>query len=205
MPFLSQMGGDEIHAVLRQVDKGLNFVQTTSAGRLFDAVAAMAGGRGRVTYEAQAAIEMEMVSQVPYEGYGYYLRGADAALGWGDTAALPLLSAGYEVALKPLLDGVIRDVRSGKPLAEVGGRFHRTVAEIVVGLCCILAQSTGLRAVALSGGCFQNRLLLRLVAEELNRRGLQMLLHRQVPTNDGGVSLGQAAIGHFALERDFWG
>ena len=214
LPFLSQMDDAEQSAIRRQVDSGLNTVLTTSCGRLFDAVAAMAGGRGRVTYEAQAAIEMEMVAQDASEPYGYYLRcssiaprgrpendGHKALYYWGDTQALPALPSGYEVALKPMLAGIVTDVQSGSTLAEVGGRFHRTLAAIVAEVSCVLSQGTQLRNVALSGGCFQNRLLLRLTVEELRKRGLNPLLHRQVPANDGGVSLGQAVIGHFALER----
>ncbi len=201
LPFLAQMDEAEIAAVQRQVERGLNTVLTTSCGRLFDAVAAMAGGRARVTYEAQAAIEMEMVSHAgESEGYGYFFRRAEP-LHWGDTAALPPLACAFEVALKPLLAGVVRDVQAGRTLPEVGSRFHRTLAAMIADTCSLLAQSTGLTVVALSGGCFQNRLLLEQAVGELRRRGLEVLLHRQVPTNDGGVSLGQAAIGHFALEE----
>lgn len=200
LPFLAQMEEAEMLAVRRQVDRGLNTVHTTSCGRLFDAVAAMAGGRGRVTYEAQAAIEMEMASHAEEsEGYGYFFRRAEP-LCWGDAAALPRLSWAYEVALKPLLAGVVRDVQAGRTLGEVGRRFHRTLATMIADMCCMIAQSTGLRKVALSGGCFQNRLLVEQAVGELRRRGLEVLLHHQVPANDGGVSLGQAAIGHFALE-----
>ncbi len=200
LPFLAQMDEAEKLAVQRQVERGLNTVLTTSCGRLFDAVAAMAGGLGRVTYEAQAAIEMEMASRADErEGYGYFFRYADPQC-WGDTSALPPIGAACEVALKPLLAGAVRDVQAGRTLGEVGGRFHRTLAALIADVCSLLAQSTGIRAVALSGGCFQNRLLLAQAVGEMRGRGLQVLLHRQVPTNDGGVSLGQAAIGHFVLE-----
>ena len=200
LPFLVQMDEAEMSTLRLQVQRRFNTVLTTSCGRLFDAVAAMAGGRGRVTYEAQAAIEMEMASHAgDSERYGYDLRCAEPTH-WGDTAALPMLPHAYEVALKPLLAGVVRDVQGGRTLAEVGGRFHHTLAGMVAEVCAMIAQTTGLGTVALSGGCFQNRLLLGQAVGELRRRGLRVLLHRQVPTNDGGVSLGQAAIGHFALE-----
>jgi len=199
LPFLAQMDEAEILTVRRQVERGLNTVMTTSCGRLFDAVAAMAGGRGRVTYEAQAAIEMEMASQLAQDdAYGYFFRRAEP-LSWGDTASLPSLPCAYEVALKPLLAGVVRDVQEGRTLAQIGGRFHRTLAQMAAEVCCLISQATGFTAVALSGGCFQNRLLLAQTVEELRKRGLEPLLHRQVPANDGGLSLGQAAIGHWAL------
>ncbi|MBC7258848.1 MAG: carbamoyltransferase HypF [Chloroflexi bacterium] len=199
LPFLAQMDEAEILTVRRQVERGLNTVMTTSCGRLFDAVAAMAGGRGRVTYEAQAAIEMEMASQLAQgDAYGYFFRRAEP-LSWGDTASLPPLPCAYEVALKPLLAGVVRDVQEGRTLAQIGGRFHRTLAQMAAEVCCLISQATGFTTVALSGGCFQNRLLLAQTVEELRKRGLEPLLHRQVPANDGGLALGQAAIGHFAL------
>ncbi len=201
LPFLEEMSDAERRALCVQVDRGLNTVLTTSCGRLFDAVAALAGGRGRVTYEAQAAIEMEMVSEPTGESYPYHLRPAGQLLTWGDTSAFPLLRSGYEVGVEPLLGGVVRDVRQGVPLSEIGSTFHRSLAIIVAEVCHLVAEESQVRKVALSGGCFQNRLLLALVSEELRRHSLQPMVHRDVPSNDGGVSLGQAAIAHFALAR----
>ena len=83
------------------------------------------------------------------------------------------------------------------PVSEMAARFHQTVARMTVEVCERIASETGLRTVALSGGCYQNRLLLALTLPALQASGFQVLHHRQVPCNDGGLSLGQAAIAHF--------
>jgi hydrogenase maturation protein HypF len=203
LPFTLVMDEAEKKTVCAQVDKGINLARTSSCGRLFDAVAAIGGGRIRVTYEAQAAIEMEMVSQSVSEGYSYDLRSSnrspEQSIQWGETGGLPSVRSTLEVGLKPLLTSVVEDVLQKKSLSDVGSKFHRGLATIMGEVCSLIAEQTGLKEIALSGGCFQNRLLLKTAVEELRKRGLRPLLHRNAPTNDGGISLGQAAIGHFSL------
>ena len=108
---------------------------------------------------------------------------------------------GSIIRLRRLLEAIQRDLEAGKPAGEVGWRFHRTLAELVVAVCQSLADHGGPRTVALSGGCFQNRLLLARTVPRLEQAGFRVLLHRQVPCNDGGVSLGQAILAHFAHDR----
>jgi len=199
LPFLSKLDDKELKTVRAQVERKINLAMTSSAGRLFDVVAAMAGGPVRVTYEAQAAIEMEMISHKPLESYPYDLHPHQQTMAWGDVEELPGAETSYEIGLKPLIESVVDDVRTGKSFPEIGGRFHQTLAMIVAEVSQIISQNTGLEKVALSGGCFQNRLLLRMTVEELKKRRLHPLLHHDVPSNDGCISLGQAAIGHFAL------
>lgn len=103
------------------------------------------------------------------------------------------------IRLHPLFDALLADLRDRVAVGEMAYRFHVTVAEMMGVMCERIAQETGLRAVALSGGCFQNRLLLALVIPRLQDAALRVLLHRQVPCNDGGISLGQAVIAHFAV------
>jgi len=200
LPFLLKLDDTEKRTVRLQVERQINISLTSSAGRLFDAVAAMAGGCVRVTYEAQAAIEMEMVCQDTVASYSYDLRSKAPSLTWGDVKALPMISSSYEIGLKPMLESIVEEVETGKSLADIGGKFHRSLAKIVGEVTQLISEKTALRKVALSGGCFQNRLLLRMTIEELRKQGLYPLLHRNVPTNDGGISLGQAAIGHFILK-----
>jgi hydrogenase maturation protein HypF len=119
---------------------------------------------------------------------------------WGDVQTLPVLKGSYFIGLKPLIKVIIEEVQTGKSLSEIGGKFHRTLAGMIAEVSQKISALTGLRKVALSGGCFQNRHLLRMTVAELRRQGLEPLLHHHVPTNDGCVSLGQAAIGHFALK-----
>ena len=199
LPFLMKLDDAEKRTVRLQVERGINVFLTSSAGRFFDAVAAMAGGCVRVSYEAQAAIEMEMVSEDTAASYSYDLRSHAGCLTWGDTKALPMSASSYEVGLKPMLASIVSEVQSGKTLTQIGGRFHRSFAKMVAEVCRLISERTGLKKIALSGGCFQNRLLLKMTVEELRGHGLRPLLHRNVPTNDGGISLGQAAIGHFML------
>ena len=202
LPFLSRLEETEKRTVRAQVKRGIQLAWTSSAGRLFDAVAALAGGCLRITYEAQAAIEMEMVCQDTQESYPYDLRTVDRRITWGQTPSLPGSRSSYEIVLKPLLTSLVEEVQKGKTLAQTGAKFHRSLARIVGEVSQLLSKESGLRKVVLSGGCFQNRLLLRMAVEELHKHGLHPLFHHQVPTNDGGLSLGQAAIGHFALERN---
>jgi len=95
---------------------------------------------------------------------------------------------------------MVEDVLQKKSLADIGSKFHRSLARIVAEVSALISEEAGLKDVALSGGCFQNRLLLKMAIEELRKRGLRPLYHHHAPTNDGGISLGQAAIGHFALK-----
>jgi len=104
------------------------------------------------------------------------------------------------IRLRGLFEALLNDLRGGVAVGEMACRFHVTVAEMMAATCERIAQETGLRTVALSGGCFQNRLLLALVVPRLREVGLRVLLHRQVPCNDGGISLGQAVIAHFAVK-----
>lgn len=201
LPFLLKLDDTERRTVRLQVERQTNISFTSSAGRLFDAVAAMAGGCIRVTYEAQAAIEMEMVCRDTAASYPYDLRTRTPSLTWGDVKALPTIGCSCEIGLKPLFESIVQDVEAGKSLAEIGGRFHRSLAKIVGEVALPISKKTALRNVALSGGCFQNRLLLKMTIEELRKQGLNPLLHRNVPTNDGGISLGQAAIGQFFFKE----
>jgi hydrogenase maturation protein HypF len=184
-----------------QVEKRINLSWTTSCGRLFDVVAALGGGRLRVSHEAQGAIEMEMVCRDIAESYPYEFQSTGQSMDWGETGCLPEYPFFEEAALRPLLTSVVQDAREGKSISEIGSKFHRTIARMVGEMSHRIAEKTGMKKIVLSGGCFQNRLLLKLAVEELRKHHLQPLLHHQVPTNDGGISLGQAVVGHFALQQ----
>jgi hydrogenase maturation protein HypF len=164
---------------------GVNAPVTSSAGRLFDAVAALLGVRDEVTYEGQAAIELEQLAD-PGERGSYHL-----AIGDGEVLAL----AGAD-----LIRAVVADLSAGVAAAAIAARFHRGLAEAVVRACGRLRSRSGLSTVALSGGVFQNMLLLDLVATGLASTGFEVLTHHRVPPNDGGISLGQAAVAA-ALDR----
>jgi len=187
-------GEEELRIIRQQIDKGINCPQTSAGGRLFDAVAALIGVRERVTYEAQAAIELEMAAQIQYPISNIQIMGYPFGIEES--------GGGKVIRLRPLFDALLADLRGGVAVGEMAYRFHITVAEMIGAVCERIAQEAGLRTVALSGGCFQNRLLLALVVPRLREVGLRVLLHRQVPCNDGGLSLGQAVIAHFAVGGD---
>ncbi len=188
-PALAEMEGPEAAAVRLQVERGLNAPLTSSAGRLFDAVAALLGIRSEVTYEAQAAIELEAVAARAPGGEGPY------PLGLAEAGGVWVLD------WRPLLAALQADLAMGAPPSEVSARFHAAMARAIVETTRRIAASTGLATVALSGGCFQNRLLLTQTAQELESTGLEVLVHRQVPANDGGVAFGQAAIAAFGARE----
>jgi len=105
------------------------------------------------------------------------------------------------VRLAALFDALLADVETGQATGEIAWRFHATVAQMIVRVCERIRAETGIAVVALSGGVFQNRLLLQLAIPRLQETGFEVLLHRHVPCNDGGVSLGQAVIAHFSSSR----
>jgi hydrogenase maturation protein HypF len=164
-------------AVRTMARDGFNAPVTSSAGRLFDAVAALLGVRDAVTYEGQAATELEQAAD-PGPGDGYEVE-------VGDDLVLP---AGA------LVRAVVADQADGVPVPVVAARFHRGLAATLVEMTTAVRERTGLGVVALSGGVFQNLLLLDLVTDGLETRGFEVLVHRRVPCNDGGISLGQAAV-----------
>jgi hydrogenase maturation protein HypF len=151
-------------------------------GRLFDAVASLVDIRQTVAYEAQAAIELEGLSRDCDSGATEYTFAVD-------TSTSPAI-----VDQRPVVAAVVADARAGVPKGVIGARFHRAVAELVIDTATSAACA---HTVALSGGVFQNTLLLRLVVQGLRDRGFAVITHRLVPPNDGGIALGQLLVGNY--------
>jgi hydrogenase maturation protein HypF len=170
--------------VLQMARRGVNSPLTSSAGRLFDAAAAILGVRDTINYEGQAAIELEQLAD-PAE------RGAYRA---GISGPEPLRIAGGD-----LIRAVAEDLDQGVAPGVVAARFHNGVAGLITDCCLLLRERRGLSTVALSGGVFQNLLLLRATIARLERHGFGVMVHSRVPCNDGGISLGQAVV---AAARD---
>ncbi|MEV5703756.1 carbamoyltransferase HypF [Actinoallomurus sp. NPDC052274] len=171
---------DQVVAVGRA---GLGAPPTSSVGRLFDAVAAVLGVRDRINYEGQAAVELEQRAD-PWERSAYPVRLEDAGDG-GPSFVVP----GAE-----LVQAVVDDLLAGTSVPAIAGRFHNAVGDLVVAGAVRLREATGLTTVALSGGVFQNLLLLERAVTGLEAAGFAVLVHHRVPPNDGGISLGQAAV-----------
>ncbi|MEN6616662.1 MAG: carbamoyltransferase HypF [Syntrophorhabdus sp.] len=197
-PSLMRISDTERRMVAMQVQRNFNLAWTTSCGRLFDVVAAIAGGCLAAHYEAQAAIEMEAVCRETAKFYAYDVCATDQYCNWGHVDQLPECVF-REISLQKLLSAIVLDARQGKSLSLIGSKFHRAMATMVGEVSRSIADESGLNKIVLSGGCFQNRLFLKMSVEELIKRHLKPMLHHQVPANDAGISLGQAAIGHCAL------
>ncbi|HEY2489133.1 MAG TPA: carbamoyltransferase HypF [Streptosporangiaceae bacterium] len=159
--------------------RGVNAPLTSSAGRLFDAAAALLGVRDTVHYEGQAAIELEQLADV-------HERGAyRARVEPGET---------FAVHGADLIAAIVADLRAGVAREVIAARFHGGVIALIEEGCTLLRERSGLDTVALSGGVFQNLLLLNGAVSRLKSRGFRVLVHSRVPCNDGGISLGQAVI-----------
>jgi hydrogenase maturation protein HypF len=158
--------------------QGFSAPETTSMGRLFDAVAALCGVRTHATYEGQAAIELEAL--------------ADPA----ERGAYPL---DLDLDARATVLAVAADVRAGVAPGVVSARFHRAVAAATADACARVASAAGTELAVLSGGVFQNRMLLEDTAGRLEALGLRVLVPERVPANDGGIAFGQAAV---AAARD---
>lgn len=186
---LRRVGEREEQLVARLVERGLNTPPTSSAGRLFDAVAALVGvpGSRRTTYEGQAAVELELVA------------GGRSAQSY----PFGLMQEGevWVAETGGIIRGVVEDLLAGELAPEIAARFHRTVAEMVATGCERVRQSGGANIVALSGGTFQNALLLEQTTELLEERRFTALRHHRVPANDGGISLGQAVLADSVIKR----
>jgi hydrogenase maturation protein HypF len=188
------LAGESALPVLeRQLTTLTNAPLTSSMGRLFDAAAALAGVRQIVNYEAQAAIEFEALA-VDGES-GAYPLDVEIAREEGQ--------GGFEHLLidpGPLLATMVQDLRSSVPIAVISARFHQGIARMVKQVVSIIAGQTKLKTVALSGGVWQNMVLLRKTIDLLEADGYRVLLHSKTPTNDGGIALGQAVIAGYKLK-----
>jgi len=173
---------DQWSAVVAMAAKGINSPLTSSAGRLFDAAAALLGVRDAINYEGQAAIELEQLAEPFSPGEaGVYPARVEAA-------------DPFRICGSDLLHAVIEDRTGGVPAPVIAARFHHGVAALIEAGCLLMRERHGLGTVALSGGVFQNLLLLNAAVCRLEARGFRVLLHSRVPCNDGGVSLGQAVV-----------
>jgi hydrogenase maturation protein HypF len=169
---------DEQRVLRRQLETGVGCVPTSSMGRLFDAVSALVDVRQAVAYEAQAAIELEGLSRGAHCGDTSYAFGVHDGL----------------IDPTPVIQAVVREQRSGLPAGTIGARFHQAVADLIVDLAD--RERDAAQLVALSGGVFQNALLLSMTLKGLRAKGIQVITHRAVPPNDGGVALGQLMVGN---------
>jgi hydrogenase maturation protein HypF len=176
-------GPVERRLLAQLLGRELNSPLTTSAGRLFDGIAALLNLHQKTTFEGQAAMALEFAADPSVD----------------DAYTLPLTRGESPVVLdwRALVEAVLDDLEQGVEPGVIAGRFHNGLVEAMVNVAQIIGQPQ----VALTGGCFQNRLLTERAARRLDEAGFQVLLHRQVPPNDGGISLGQIAVAAARLKK----
>jgi hydrogenase maturation protein HypF len=178
--------GDDMAMLRTMLENEISTPKTSSIGRLFDAIASLAGVRNKVNYEGQAAIEFENLAD-PKENGNYFLginKPSETAQGQ------KLLTIGTGV----LYNSVVEDIRNGVEIPTISAKFHNGLANVTLEVCKLARAAYGINEVVLSGGVWQNMILLRKTIQILENDRFSVYVHRQVPTNDGGLSLGQAII-----------
>jgi hydrogenase maturation protein HypF len=185
VPLLKNVDARERSLVMRQLDVGLNTPNTSSLGRMFDAIACLTGVCANNQCEGQAAIELEAAAEGQRgEPYGFDMHEDKGPLG---------------IDWRPMVRSVVEDVLSGAALREVSARFHATVVAMFVEACMRSAEATGVGRVVLSGGCLFNKLLREGLARSLARRNIKVAFHDKLSPGDAGLSLGQAVVGSFKV------
>jgi hydrogenase maturation protein HypF len=169
----------------RMIEKKINTPWTSSMGRLFDAISSLLSIRDEVHYEGQAAIELEMIADPEVRGqYPFHIHQEERPMG---------------INTIEIIRGVVHDLMKNVSALKISGKFHRTIASLIINICDVIRSKERLNRVVLSGGVFQNIFLLSLVTKGLKESGFEVYTHHLVPTNDGGISLGQAVIAHMRL------
>jgi hydrogenase maturation protein HypF len=185
LPDLPFLNNHPVASITELIDKKINTQLTSSCGRLFDAVAAMYGGRQTIKYEAQAAIElMQAIQGMEVKPFEYEV-------------SIP------RIPVKPIIRSVVNALHENIPMSVIAARFHKTLIELFVNIAQYAARDVSVKKIILSGGVFQNEILIGHIASELEKLGLQVLIPHQAPINDGGIALGQAMIGRQLLLRGF--
>ena len=187
LPIFQRRKRQEIETILKMIRQGINSPLTSSCGRLFDGVASLIGLRDKVAFEGQAAMELEMIqSNTNLEPYPAEIsREADR----------------YLLQPQPLIQGVVADIRHQVSPEDISRRFHLTLMELLARVCLLIRNDQGLNQVALGGGVFQNRTLLAGMETRLKQEGFQVYSKALVPSNDGGISFGQAVAAHYMSQR----
>lgn len=173
---------NKAHFLMKMIDRNINSPLTSSAGRLFDAAGSLILCRETIQKEAELPIELENIADRSYTGsYGFGM----------DTESR---EGGLIIKTAGIMKGIIKDLASGEDSAVMSARFHNTMAHVIARASDKLRRKSGINKVVLSGGVFQNRLLTARVKELLDRKDFKVYTHSNVPTNDAGIAVGQAAI-----------
>jgi len=186
LPFLQETPRDQLNLIIQMIEKKLNAPLTTSCGRLFDGIAALLNIRKEISYEAQAAIELEMcIAEGVREHYENAISDSEKA------GALPVSG---------IIKALVEDLQRGRPTGEIVALFHNTLVELFLGAAIQAREKTGVKQVGLSGGVFQNRYFFERLCHRLRQNQFKILTHQNAPTNDGGLALGQIVIANAKLQ-----
>lgn len=181
IPTLKTFSHQELSTLRQMLNKNIQCPQTSSAGRLFDAVSSLLGIRQKVSFEGQGAMMLEFAAENRMDTNGYPI----------DFLFCPHdYTQPIRVETKPMIEAILVDIAENRPLRDIAARFHRTLAQMIARVAEVLEEKT----VVLSGGCFQNALLLSMSVEELHKIGVKVYWPQKIPCNDGGISLGQMIV-----------
>ncbi len=219
MNLLTHISQNDIEFIIKMLEKQLNCPTTSSMGRFFDAVSALLGINTDISYEGQAAIELEYYANEanaePYninfynqkqseKAYDINLKGQkDSSIVENNSVALGKIECsdsidksrfGFVVQTSCIINQIIRDLQEGYSKEHIASRFHSTIAEIVLQGCILIRKNSNLNSVILSGGVFQNITLLKMCVERLREHNFNVFTHSEYPANDGGIALGQAVL-----------
>ncbi len=185
--FIKLLDRDKWNIIRNMIEKNINSPLTSSLGRIFDLVSALVCVRREIYYEGQAAIELEMIADTEETGeYEYEIKENNGK---------------REILLKPLIKCIVSDIEAGIKAEKISARFHNTIARIALDMSIYIRTLKGINSVALSGGVFQNMFLLDRIYELLKSRNFNIYTHHRVPTNDGGIALGQAVIVNALIKK----
>lgn len=202
LPDLPFMKGRNVEQILELLEKKVNIVETSSCGRLFDAVAALCNLRCDITYEGEAAIALMHAAgcAIGHKEFRYTLNYVIPPGKTIDNEKTHYTEKGrWIMMVSPMIQEIATALQAGMSISGISQRFHRTLVTCFLEIIEKASKATGITTIALSGGVFQNELLFITLLRELQQAGYRVLSHEHVPSNDGGLSLGQAIIG-----RNYW-
>lgn len=186
LQFLKHIDQSKMDVIVKMIENRVNTPLTSSMGRIFDGVAAVCGLRNQVFFEGQAAMEFEMkAAEGVFGQYDWRWQNRDIC----------------RLDIEPMIRGIVSDLQNNIPVSVISSKFHQTLIETYTHLCCRVRKNFGLKKVVLSGGVFQNAFILKGLINRLKSEDFQVYSHCRVPTNDGGISLGQAVAAARMLER----
>ena len=174
--FRERIGEAKIQMLLKMMEKGINTPYTSSAGRLFDAVASLLGVCDISTHQAEAPVKLEQLASDEHQ------------------SRYSVLIEKEFISMRPVLEGILEDLAAGVPVAELSARFHNTLAWLLVEMAKRYRKQAGADKVVISGGCFQNKRLTEQLQRMFAEAGIPLFVSGRIPCNDGGVAVGQLAI-----------